>query len=505
MTVTPLRVLLVEDDPAYAALIAHELESSPVQLRHVRCLAEARRELCAHSYDAVLLDLALPDSAGLSTIESIHLTDADVPVVILTSHEDDWLAVTSMQRGAHDYLLKAESDNATILRALRHARDRAEFRRTMRDGESRFRALVENSYDVITLVDEHYNILYDSRSITRITGYTPEERLGRGVAGFLHPDDVERIAERFSYCLDHPDEVLHAEFRFLHRDGTYRWGEATGVNRLSDPTVAAIVVNHRDITERRLMQEALRHSEDQLRQAQKMEAVGRLAGGVAHDFNNVLTAIFGYTDLLLEQFTEDDVRRADVEEIRKSAERAATLTRQLLAFSRKQVMQPRELDLNAVIWSLEKLLARLVGEDMQLRLDLQADLHTVRADPGQIEQVLMNLAANARDAMPEGGTLRIATANVSVDEERLLRPGLKAGDYATLSVRDQGTGMPTDVRAHIFEPFFTTKDQGKGTGLGLATVYGIVKQSGGGIYVESEAGQGTTFVIYLPRVITSSP
>jgi len=253
------------------------------------------------------------------------------------------------------------------------------------------------------------------------------------------------------------------------------------------------------------MQEALRHSEDQLRQAQKMEAVGRLAGGVAHDFNNVLTAIFGYTDLLLEQFAEDDARRADVEEIRKSAERAAALTRQLLAFSRKQIMQPRTIDLNAAICSLEKLLARLIGEDIELRLALQPEVHNVRADPGQVEQVLMNLAANARDAMPEGGTLRVATSNVTVGGDTSSRPGLKAGEYAMLTVHDSGMGMPQHVRAHVFEPFFTTKDQGKGTGLGLATVYGIVKQSGGWIYVESEEGQGTTFVIYLPRVPTSFP
>jgi two-component system, cell cycle sensor histidine kinase and response regulator CckA len=243
-----------------------------------------------------------------------------------------------------------------------------------------------------------------------------------------------------------------------------------------------------------------RRQEAELLQAQKMEAIGRLAGGVAHDFNNVLAAIFGYSDLLLEQFTDDDPRRADVQEIRRSAERAAALTRQLLAFSRKQIMQPRVLNLNEVVSGLQTLLTRLVGEDITLDVSGQPDLWLVRADPGQMEQVLMNLAANARDAMPEGGRLSIDTANVEEQPDPQHRPGLQAGAYVALTVTDTGSGVAEDVREHMFEPFFTTKDQGKGTGLGLATVYGIVKQSGGSVYVESEEGAGTRFVIYLPRI-----
>ena len=243
-----------------------------------------------------------------------------------------------------------------------------------------------------------------------------------------------------------------------------------------------------------------RRQEAELLQAQKMEAIGRLAGGVAHDFNNVLAAIFGYSDLLLEQFADDDPRRADIQEIRRSAERAAALTRQLLAFSRKQIMQPRVLNLNDVVSGLQKLLARLVGEDITLDVHGLKDLWAVRADPGQMEQVLMNLAANARDAMPEGGRLSIDTANVNVQADPRQRPGLQPGAYVMLTVADNGSGVAEEVREHMFEPFFTTKDQGKGTGLGLATVYGIVKQSGGSVYVESEEGSGTRFMIYLPRV-----
>lgn len=243
----------------------------------------------------------------------------------------------------------------------------------------------------------------------------------------------------------------------------------------------------------------LRQSEAELREAQKMEAVGRLAGGVAHDFNNVLTAIFGYSDLLIDQFEKDDPRRSDVDEIRRAADRAASLTRQLLAFSRKQVMQPRLLDLNAVITGLRNSLERLIGGGIRLEIDTDPQLFTVRADSGQVEQVLVNLAENGRDAMLEGGRLGITTRNEHVTGGLVKRPGLAPGNYAVVEVVDSGTGIPAEVRDHIFEPFYTTKELGKGTGLGLATVYGIVKQTGGGIYVESEEGQGTSFVLYLPR------
>ena len=499
MPARSLRVLLVDDDDEYAAFVERELSSAPVTLQRAASVDAACRALAGgERFDAILLDLGLPDSGGVSTVSAMSEAANGVPIVVLTSEQDDAVAVRSVQEGADDYLSKDTSDGGVIVRSLRYSLERAALRRSLLQREALFRALVENSYDAISLVDENSRIIYDSRSVERVIGFTPEERLGRPIAEFLHPDEVPFIAERFAYTLQHPDEVIAVEFRFLHKDGSYRWGEATGVNRLHDPAVQAVVVNHRDITERRAMEQKLRLSEEQLRQAQKMEAVGRLAGGVAHDFNNVLTAIFGYSDLLLEQFTLDDPRRSDVQEIRRSAERAAGLTRQLLAFSRKQVMQPRLLNLNDVIANVQNLLRRLVGEDIEVQLDLRQELGPVMADPGQIEQVLMNLTANARDAMPEGGRLQIATGSAEIEAEHLERPGLRPGKYVMLSVHDSGSGMPDHVRRHVFEPFFTTKEQGKGTGLGLATVYGIVKQSGGGIYVDSAEGQGTTFAIYLP-------
>ena len=473
-----MRVLLVEDDGPYAALLGSELRGSAIDLHRVDTLVAAVSAVLQRTFEAILLDLGLPDSSGLATVERMHDHAGLVPILVLTSSSDDGLAALSLQRGAQDYLLKSDADAVVLERSLRHARERAAFRQSMRDGEVRFRALVENSYDAVTLLDENGRVIYDSRSIIRVMGYTPEERLGWTLHATIHPDDGPLIAEKFDYCLRHPDEILQVEYRFKHKDGSWRWGEAIGVNRLHDTAVQAIVVNHRDVTDRKMVEAALRESEEQLRQAQKMEAVGRLAGGVAHDFNNVLTAIFGYTDLLLDQLRSDDPRRSDVEEIRRAAERAASLTRQLLAFSRKQIMQPHLLNLNEVITSVRKLLARLAGEDIRLEINTDQQLVTVRADPGQIEQVLMNLVANARDAMPGGGWLSIQTRTEQVIADGPGRPGLEPGTYAVVEVADSGMGMSADVRERIFEPFFTTKELGKGTGLGLATVYGIVKQTG---------------------------
>jgi PAS domain S-box-containing protein len=493
-----MRVLLVEDDASYAALVAAELQMASIDLHHADTLAAAENELGRFDFDAMLLDLGLPDSSGVMTVERMQEAAGAVPIVVLTASGGAELSAMSMQRGAQDYLVKGDVDADALIRSLRYARERSTFRQAMRDREARFRALVEHSYDAITLVDERFHILYDSRSIENVCGYSAEERLGLPIDRLLHSEDRRQVLSRLHEVLATPGQPFTFNYRFRHKQGGWRSGEAVVVNRLSDRLIQAIVINHRDVSERKAAEEALRSSEEQLRQAQKMEAVGRLAGGVAHDFNNVLTAIFGYADLLLEQFLPDDPRRSDVQEIRRAGERAAALTKQLLAFSRKQVMQPRLLNLNEVIASVQKLLGRLVGDDVVLEIRTDPELVTVKADPGHVEQVLMNLAANARDAMSEGGRLVITTRTERIAQAPH-RPGLHDGTYAVIEVTDTGTGMTAAVREHIFEPFYTTKEQGKGTGLGLATVYGIVKQVGGGIYVNSEVGQGTTFAVYLPQ------
>ena len=279
---------------------------------------------------------------------------------------------------------------------------------------------------------------------------------------------------------------------------------STSPLRRTDGTIYGIMSILMDVTERKAAEETrdrLTMVEEQLRQSQKMEAVGRLAGGVAHDFNNLLTAISGYSDLLLHRLPEYSTLRRDVEEIRKAGDRAAALTHQLLAFSRRQVLQPKVLDLNVVVTNMGPMLRRLVGGDIELSTDLSPSLSRVKADPGQIGQVIVNLAVNARDAMPDGGRITIATADAELSHAyAAAHPEVRPGPHVLLSVADTGQGMSDETQAHLFEPFFTTKERGKGTGLGLATVYGIVQQSGGHIRVNSAADRGSTFLIYLPRV-----
>jgi PAS domain S-box-containing protein len=364
----------------------------------------------------------------------------------------------------------------------------------LEESERRFRALIENNADAIALLAADGTIVHGSPATQAILGYTPEEFAGLNAVSLVHPEDLARVRPQLAAGLRGPSRRVVAEARVRHKDGTWRLCEGTFANLLRDPAVRAIVANYRDVTERRQL-------EAQLRQAQKMEAVGRLAGGIAHDFNNLLTAILGSAELVLETLAPQAPERDDVGEIRKAANRAADLTRQLLAFSRQQVLEPVVLNANDLIQDLEKMLARMLGEDVELRFALARDLGNVRADPGQMQQVLMNLVVNARDAMPTGGALIIETANAELSDEYVeLHQPVAPGSYVMLAVSDTGIGMDADVQARIFEPFFTTKEKGKGTGLGLSTVYGIVKQSSGYIWLYSERGRGTTFKIYLPRV-----
>jgi PAS domain S-box-containing protein len=357
--------------------------------------------------------------------------------------------------------------------------------------EGRFRAIIEKSFDAVILLGADGTLLYATPSYSRVLGYTPEELVGRDAFDLVHPEDRPRIAQLFAGLIGRPGGSEGAVHRALHQDGSWRWLETRGTNLLDDTAVGAVVINFCDISERRRL-------EEQLRQSQKLEAIGQLASGVAHDFNNLLTVINGYSEIVYDALGPDNPVSNLVDEIRKAGERSTSLTRQLLAFSRKQVIVPTVLNLNRVVTDLGKMLRRVIGEDIDLATSLAPSLENINADPGQIEQVLLNLVVNARDAMPQGGKLTIETRNVNLDA----RTGseLRPGPYVLLAVRDTGCGMTPEVQARIFEPFFTTKGPGKGTGLGLATVFGIVKQSGGHIEVHSELGIGTTFKVYLPVV-----
>jgi signal transduction histidine kinase/CheY-like chemotaxis protein len=323
--------------------------------------------------------------------------------------------------------------------------------------------------------------------------------MGQSIFDFLHPDDREVAGATQAEALQRPGETLSAEVRFRHADGSWRIMEGFAVNRLNDPSVNGIILNARDITERRRL-------EEQLRQAQKMEAVGQLAGGIAHDFNNLLTAILGYANLLIDEIAKEDPLRQDLEEIRSAGERAASLTRQLLAFSRRQMLQPQAVDLNGLIHQLERLLRRLISEDVELVTALTPDIPAIKVDPASIEQVLVNLVVNARDAMSHGGRVTIETSLTELEGGYgTTHPPVAPGRYVMLSVSDTGQGMDEATQGRIFEPFFTTKEQGKGSGLGLATVYGIVQQSGGSIAVDSKPGSGTSFRVYLPTTEATAP
>ncbi|MCU1284731.1 MAG: multi-sensor hybrid histidine kinase [Acidobacteriales bacterium] len=364
----------------------------------------------------------------------------------------------------------------------------------LRNSESRYRSIVQSAvYGIYrSSMDDHF--LEVNPAIVSMLGYgSNEELLALKLSKEVYVDPTERRRLIDQHSAN--NRFDNVEVKWKRKDGkpiTVRLSGHAITNASGE--IEAFQMITEDVTERRAL-------EEQLRQSQKMEAVGRLAGGVAHDFNNLLTVIKGYSELMLEELKDADPLRGEVEEIKKAADRAAGLTRQLLAFSRQQVLAPKVLDLNAVVGNMDKLLKRLLGEDIALYSVLESGLGRVKADPGQVEQVIMNLAVNARDAMPRGGKLTVETANIELDEAYAHEHmGAKPGSYVMLAVSDTGTGMTPQVRQRIFEPFFTTKELGKGTGLGLSTVYGIVKQSEGYIWVYSEIAVGTSFKVYLPRV-----
>jgi len=371
----------------------------------------------------------------------------------------------------------------------------------LQHSETYYRALIENASDLISIIDADGKMSYQSPSVKRLLGYEHEEIIGSFCSDFVHPDDSEKAKNAIEKITQNPRQTVEIEVRFLHKDGFWRNFACTLTNLVDNPAIRGIVSNAFDVTERERAAQALRESEEQLRQAQKLESVGRLAGGIAHDFNNMLTAINGYSDLMLAKLSMDDPLRRNVEEIKKASMRSAELTRQLLAFSRRQIMQPIVVDINKIISEMTVMMRRLIGEDIQLVTSLSPDIGLIEADPGQLNQVVLNLVVNARDAMLHGGTIMIETERVFLDGHYASQHiSVKPGNYVMLAVSDTGCGMDEETKNQIFEPFFTTKETEKGTGLGLSTVYGIIKQSGGNIWVYSEVGKGTTFKIYLPVI-----
>jgi PAS domain S-box-containing protein len=395
-------------------------------------------------------------------------------------------------RWIHDHGFRVYDEGGLLYRIAGIAEDITEQRRAaerMVESEQRLRSLVDHTLDAVISVDPDGCFLSLNPAAEALSGFTIAELLGKPFAPLIAPEYAQLVQDRFQLTLGGTPQTF--QMALIHKSGSRIEVLATNVPIVVDGRVVGMFGVVKDITLQRSL-------EEQLRQAQKMEAVGRLAGGIAHDFNNLLTAILSNTELVLGELPEGPVRQ-DVEVIRHTAERAAALTRQLLAFSRKQVIQPRLLDLSALVYNTERMLRRTIGDRIVLETDLR-DTGSILADPGQLEQVLVNLAVNARDAMPEDGTLTIRTRELVVDEAFASRHrGLRGGAYVVLEVEDSGTGMDAAIQSRIFEPFFTTKEIGKGTGLGLATVYGIVKQTAGYVAVDSAPGRGAIFTIYLPR------
>ncbi len=489
MTNDSMRVLLVEDLPTDAELNEREVKRVLPQSEFLRVetLEEFLGALESFHPDLILSDYKMPHFDGITALKLALERVPETPFIIITGSMNEDTAVECMKAGAWDYVIKEH------VKRLGHAVLGALSERDIRRERRRAVMAVEQAAEMILITDADATIQYVNPAFESGTGYTRAEVVGKNPR-FLKSGRHDSSFYRGIFEVINRGETWHGRFVNKKKNGAL-YTEECSISPLREPNgvVTSYVAVKRDIS-RDLELEA------QYRQAQKMEAIGRLAGGIAHDFNNLLTVILSFTGFVLDRLDEKDVLRGDLLEVSKAGRRAEKLTRQILAFSRKQLLQPEPLDLNRSVMSIENMLKRILGEDVQLVLALSSDLGIVRADPGQMEQVLMNLAVNARDAMTEGGTLTVATSNVEIDEAfATWNVALAPGHYVQFSVTDTGCGMDAQTQASIFEPFFTTKEDGKGTGLGLSTVFGIVKQSGGDIWVYSELDQGTSFKIFLPR------
>jgi len=498
----PLRVLLVEDCETDAKLTLRELRRGGREVVFVRVeTPEAMREaLRSRQWDLVISDWSLPHFSGPEALETLKAAELDIPFVLVSGTIGEETAAEAMRAGAHDFVLKDRLARLgpAVERELREAEDRASRRAAeaaLRRSEARFARLFDSGLIGVVVADLDGRVEDGNDAYLSMIGYSRQDvQAGRVRWTSIAPPSMSVVDGRHGIELLTNGKLPPLELELTRKDGS-TIAALCGVAMLDDAKVVAFVV---DLTERKQAEAALLRSEMELRHAQKMEAVGRLAGGIAHDFNNLLSVMLACSELGLLDLEESHPVGQQLVEIRAAAQRAAVLTRQLLAFSRRQILQPRPVDLDEVVRGTEQLLRRLIGEDIELELRLAGDLPAVRLDAGQIGQVIMNLAVNSRDAMPQGGTLVLETGTVELDEAYArLHPRTSPGTYVMLGVADTGCGMDAATREHAFEPFYTTKPIDRGTGLGLSTVLGIVEQSGGSIVLESEPDRGTRFRMYF--------
>jgi PAS domain S-box-containing protein len=490
-------VLVVEDseDDADLLLIALRRSGFEVSSLRVDTAPELRRALAEHVWDVIVSDYSMPQLDAPLALKILKDTALDIPFLVVSGTINEEMAVDALRAGAHDFMAKGKLARLApaIERELREVAVREAVRRAeqaLRESELRYRRIIESTNEGVWVLDAEARTSFVNARTASMLGRDVSEILDKPLLDFLHDPSGAPLA----VSLAERRACVQLETKLERADGS-----TTCVSLDSTPIFdvdgryEGALVMATDITHRKQL-------EDQLRHVQKMEAVGSLAGGVAHDFNNILSIVLSCSSLLLDKLPAGDPNRADLEEIREAGERAAELTRQLLAFSRRQVLQPRILDLNQVLDALRSMLRRLVPAHIEFSLPTSHALGKVRADRSQMEQVIMNLVVNARDAIAETGEITITTSDMQLDAHYAsTHVGVTPGSYVMLAVTDTGIGMDAATRGRIFEPFFTTKEQGKGTGLGLATVFGIVQQSGGHIWVHSDLGKGTTFEIYLPR------
>ncbi|MFI5059751.1 MAG: response regulator [Candidatus Acidiferrales bacterium] len=490
------RILFVEGDSPVARGVRKMLmacEEPAFVVVAVESLQAGSQKLASESVDALLLDMSAQDCKSAASLSELRSQRNSLPVITLVSGVEEELGRHTLNAGAAEYLVKDTLTKELLHRTIRYAIERRRAEETARRCEQRLEELFENAKDILFTLDVQGNITSLNKSAEEVMGWSKSEALHQNIRNFVAPEHYHLCSQMMHRVLQ-AEPPQHFEISVLRKDGRRVLLETSARLIYSNGKMEGLQGIARDVTERR-------HLENMVRQSQKLEAVGRLSGGLAHDFNNLLCVISGHAEILSELLVPTDAAINSITQIKKASDSAAALTRQLLAFSRKQVFHPRTLDLNAIVAETEKLIGRLIGEDIEVSTCLHPMLGHVRVDPIQVAQVLINLVLNARDAMPQGGKLILETCNVDLEENSPSRREIvPAGKYVVVAVTDTGCGMDQETLSRIFEPFYTTKELGKGTGLGLATVYGIVKQSGGFIWVYSEPGQGATFKVYLPRV-----